>query len=323
MNKPLVSIIIPVYNVKKYLEECVDSCRKQNYDNYEILLIDDGSNDGSEKICDNLANKYGNVLTYHKPNGGLSDARNYGIEKACGDFVMFVDSDDVISEYMLSYMYELMVKFSSDIAVCNLCHFVDGETPTFSKLEEGMEMDSFEALKNFMYQKMISTSSCAKLFKRDIIGSERFVKGQRFEDNDFLFRILLKCQSVSYGASNLYGYRHRKSSITTSVFSEKEFDIINIGKKIIAMSVNANEDVQKSIKAYQCSNALRIYLTASKEWHASGEYRYCVNYLKKNGMSVFCDSKARKKLRIVLLLFKMHIPRGILVKMRKYSNRWS
>ena len=110
MEKDLISIIIPVYNVEKYLKECVDSVRKQTYKNLEIILIDDGSKDNSGKLCDELAKEDNRIKVIHKENGGLSDARNVGIENATGEYIQFIDSDDFVEKDMIEIYIMIFVK---------------------------------------------------------------------------------------------------------------------------------------------------------------------------------------------------------------------
>ena len=107
MNEPLISVIVPVYNVEKYLPQCLDSIKNQTYTNLEIILVDDGSTDSSESICEDYAKSDSRIKLYHKENGGLSDARNYGIERASGQYFTFIDSDDYITKDYVSYLLEL------------------------------------------------------------------------------------------------------------------------------------------------------------------------------------------------------------------------
>ena len=121
----VISVIIPVYNTSNYLERCVKSVVNQTYSDLEILLIDDGSTDGSGVICDKMAELDNRVVAYHKENGGLSDARNYGIAKASGEIYAFIDSDDVIHERFMEILYKTMVQNASDIAACGVYEFCD------------------------------------------------------------------------------------------------------------------------------------------------------------------------------------------------------
>ena len=128
MNKELISIVVPVYNVEKYLDKCVKSIINQTYDNLQIILVDDGSKDNSGKLCDLWEQRDRRIITKHKDNGGLSDARNYGVKFAEGKYVMFVDSDDIISEYIVEYLMKLIYETNSDISICDHCIVIRRKT---------------------------------------------------------------------------------------------------------------------------------------------------------------------------------------------------
>lgn len=126
MQLDKISIIVPVYNVEQYITRCIESITSQTYRNIEILLIDDGSTDNSGNICDEYQKKDSRVMTFHKTNGGLSDARNYGIKHASGQYLCFVDSDDYISKHMVEILYNNLIKYSADISACGFLTVHDG-----------------------------------------------------------------------------------------------------------------------------------------------------------------------------------------------------
>ena len=130
-EQPLISVIVPVYNVEKYLRPCVESILEQTYKNIEVILVNDGSTDKSKAICLELAEKDKRISFYEKANSGLSDTRNVGLEKATGDYILFVDSDDLLSFNAIESLYKLCKKYNADIAVESICHFTDGEEPDF------------------------------------------------------------------------------------------------------------------------------------------------------------------------------------------------
>lgn len=318
----IVSIIIPVYNVKTYLNECVESCIMQSYDNIEILLVDDGSTDGSGKLCDELSLSNKRIKCIHKENGGLSDARNCGIEHSLGDYIMFVDSDDVISDSIVEELLGLIIENQADVSVCGIAHFVDGNKPNFVNSSQVETMLNEDTLIDFLYQKKISTSSCAKLYRRDLLKEIRFIKGQRFEDNPFLFKVFNESSKVVFSNSLKYGYRHRNSSITTSPFTYSDYDIIDIGRTILKSSNAGSDRLKKAARAYQCTNCLRIYLTVESNYESDERFAYAKEYLEKNACNVIGDGKVRSKVRIALLMFLMHIPRKIMHKIRAKRSRW-
>ena len=140
MDNELISIVIPIYNVEKYIEKCLDSVIKQTYKNIEIILVDDGSPDNCGKICDSYANNDKRIQVIHKENGGLSDARNVGIERANGKYITFVDSDDYIELDYIEYLYTLIKKYNTKISFCKV-NVVFNENNTDNKLENNNKTD--------------------------------------------------------------------------------------------------------------------------------------------------------------------------------------
>ncbi len=319
-NIPLITIIVPVYNVEKYLVECVHSITHQTFFNLEILLINDGSTDNSKNICDYLLAEDERIKYFEKTNSGLSDTRNLGIEYAKGDYIMFVDSDDLISENLVHYLFDLIVKYSSDISICDIAHFSIAPTYTAGTIEK--KYNSKDALCDFFYQKNISTSACGKLYSAELIKNIRFPSGMLYEDNLFLSLVLNKTNNISYGNAKYYGYRHRENSITTNCFSHRDIDILKIGEIILRNFKESDNDIKKSICAYQANNCLRIYLTATDTIEYRKDLDYCKKYLDENVSSIIHDKHIRKKLYFALLLYKTHIPRKIFVKLHHNLKRW-
>lgn len=320
---PLISIIVPVYNVEKYLGECIDSIINQDYNNIEIILVNDGSTDNSWEICKRYSNKYKNVRAYNKKNSGLSDTRNFGINKATGEFISFVDSDDLVSPHMVSCLYKLIKKNNCDISVCSIFHFTDNKKIVFSNILHEKIYSSEEALYEFLYQKSISPSSCGKLYRKHLFNVLQFPNGLKFEDDAIMYKLLDMSNSISYCNGKLYGYRHRCDSITTSKFSDKDFDIITIGNDILNYFEGKSLKIYKAAVCFQVTNALRIYLSATKEYLDSTMYLYCVNFLKKNAIKVFFDIKIRFKLKVALFLYLLKFPRKFLCLIRSNTDRWS
>ena len=164
----LISIIIPVYKVEKYLEKCINSIIGQTYTNLQIILVDDGSPDNSGKICDKYAKKDSRVEVIHKSNGGLSEARNSGIERAKGKYIGFVDSDDYIKEDMYEVLYNLITRFQADVSICNLYDVV-GDEKNIRNINEGIkEYNRIDILKEVLMDKNIQSYAWNKLYKKEL-----------------------------------------------------------------------------------------------------------------------------------------------------------
>ncbi len=321
---PLISVVVPVYNAEQYIEACIESILNQTYDNLEIIMVNDGSTDSSRDKCLNLLTRGDNIKFYEKSNSGPSDTRNVGIKKSNGNYIMFVDSDDLISSQMVEYLYQLLILHDAELSVCNVLHFSDGETPVFSHVSTYTAVD-FErdtAMCSFLFQKEISTSACGKLYSRCLWDSVEFPSGKLFEDNLALCEILSKVERVTYGDACMYGYRHRDNSITTKSFSIRDLDILEIGQGVLCRYEGESEAVREAAIAYQCSNCLRIYLMAPDDEEYRPALKYCTDYLNEHCHAVLKNKAIRFKLRVALLLYSFKIPRKAFIFIHSKIGRW-
>lgn len=220
--QPLVSVIVPVYNVEKYLRGCVDSILAQTYDNFEVILVDDGSPDGSGKICDEYVEKYDRVKVIHKKNGGLSDARNVGIDNASGEYVTFVDSDDMISKDMIS---ELMLPIKADVdvevACCYFENFNDGDFVEFNKIDEDIDCSIISYSE--LIKKNIWVISCAKVYKKSLFDSLKFPVGRLHEDEFTTYKLCYAAKKIAWTDDKFYFYRRQRDGSITNKKTIKNF----------------------------------------------------------------------------------------------------
>lgn len=210
-----VSIIVPVYNVENYLAKCLDSLVKQSLPDIEILVVNDGSKDNSEKIIEGYAQKYPEkIKAYTKENGGLSDARNFGIDRATGDYIGFVDSDDYVTETMFEEMLLLAEKHNAKMVISNI-QKVDENGKVVQKLTQLPNMPEKITLENnFSVFSDISYFACNKLFKKELFNQKRFKKGVHFEDIQLIPQLLLECETIAQTQNFHYQYLERTDSIT-------------------------------------------------------------------------------------------------------------
>ncbi len=245
-----ISIIIPIYNVEKYLDKCIESVVNQTYKNLEIILVDDGSPDNCPKICDEWSKNDNRIKVIHKKNGGLSDARNFGLNEASGDYVGFVDSDDIISSNMYEKMLDLMKKNDADICSCEFVRFLEGDKPYFKEDNEYKIYSNDEILKSLLTEK-ITNHVCNKLFKISLFNNIKFPVGKKYEDIMVMYKILLKTEKFIASKSQYYGYMYRDNSITCGCSRGSIEDYIN--------SINTRyKDLIEE------KEELREYLTISK-----------------------------------------------------------
>ena len=228
----LISVVVPIYNVEAYLSECVESIQRQTYQNIEIILVDDGSPDHCPEMCDQFAKKDSRIKVIHKKNGGLSDARNAGIEVANGDYLLFVDSDDYISNVMIERMHCRIIQDQSDMAICNF-EYVDekGESLGINKLVENVtvaeeqfwrEMNQTHEVYGNNY--VFCVVAWNKLYARKLFKGVRYDVGKCHEDEFILHKLVSKCEKISLLSEKLYCYRQRAQSIMNSKYTMKRMD---------------------------------------------------------------------------------------------------
>ncbi len=227
MKDDLISIIVPIYKVEKYLNKCIESIVNQTYKNLEIILVDDGSPDNCPAMCDEWAKKDSRIKVIHKENGGLSDARNVGMAIATGDYIGFVDSDDWIREDMYSLLYEDMHDNNSDISACGVTCVYDNETePTMLTSTGKYTFSTEEAMISIINEDILKQPVWYKLYKRKVIQDISFPVGKLHEDVFWSYQAIGNAKIVSVFDEPCYYYRQRNDSIMGSVFSMKHFDSI-------------------------------------------------------------------------------------------------
>jgi len=216
-----VSIILPVYKVSAYLEECIRSLMHQDYDNIEIIPVDDGSPDDCGTILDRLASEDSRIKPIHKQNGGAASARNAGLDAANGDYICFVDSDDRPESGYISHLLDTCEKNSADIAVCGFYYWTLSECSAFETItSDGIYTD------NAYLIQFTKDWSCSllwnKIYRREVIGSLRMEEGHRVDDEYFTYQIVMNSRKVVVTSPPLYRYRLRKSSVMQDVAKSNE-----------------------------------------------------------------------------------------------------
>ena len=212
LEGPKISIIVPVYKVEPYLRKCLDSIVNQTYENLEIILVDDGSPDSCGAICDEYAARDERIRVIHQPNGGLSAARNRGLEAAAGDYVAFVDSDDWVEPDMYGYLLSGAEQVGADIAVCGIFE----ELPDRQVCRHWQEAETFDtegALEQLFLRKKYSHSAWDKLYRRTLFDGVRFPEGRNFEDIATTYRVFEKARTVQLMPEAKYHYLQRPDSI--------------------------------------------------------------------------------------------------------------
>lgn len=228
MREMFVSIIVPVYNVEQYLKECIESILAQTWKNFEVILVDDGSTDSSGKICDEYSQKKEFISVIHKKNGGLSSARNAGIDVAQGDYLAFIDSDDVVHPRYLSELVAIVKKEKADLAACNFCVGSLCRWKNFSEVKYDIRCNE-DVLKKMNDNDVVVTVAWNKLYHAKFFREYglRYPVGKIHEDMFLTPQILYYTKKMVITNEQLYFYRQRENSIMNSSFSIKQLDALD------------------------------------------------------------------------------------------------
>ena len=211
-NSTLISVIVPVFNVEKYLDRCIESICAQTYRNLEIILVDDGSTDSSGKKCDSWALKDSRIKVLHVENGGQGRARNIGLDVARGELIGFVDSDDYIDGDMYSFLYDLMVGYDADISVCGFYFEENGKNRSRTRLNVPHTYGRDESLALIVKDRLLMNYMWDKLYRRELFDGLRFEEGVIFEDIKFMYKILYRIDRIVIFDRLKYHYVQRKGS---------------------------------------------------------------------------------------------------------------
>ena len=226
MNRPKISIIVPVYQVEKYLNECVSSIVNQTYDNLEIILVDDGSTDQCPEMCEMWAASDQRIRVIHKKNGGLSDARNKGLEIATGQLIGFVDSDDYIQQDMYEKLYQSLREYHAEIAECGTVYFRDQEIVRRVGQNEIVCCSASASMKELVRETIFRQTVWNKLYSRKCLDNVSFKSGKYNEDEFWTYRVFHNAKNVVAIPDCCYWYRQREQSIMNSAFSYKRLDAL-------------------------------------------------------------------------------------------------
>lgn len=299
METPLISIIVPVYNVKPYLKECFDALSRQNYPKLEIILVDDGSTDGSGIECDEFAKRDLRVRVIHQENKGLSAARNRGILEAKGGYVTFVDSDDSVAPDYVQYLFSLIVKYDSKLSICALREItVKGKEINYGEEYVEKVMSTEETLGRMLREEGFTVVAYAKMYRRDLWEGITFPEGGLHEDLATTYKLIEKCPRVAYGPEPKYIYKKRENSISNSDFNEQKFDIITFTDKMcddidkLHPYLKNTTDLRRMHARF---SVLRQMVNKKLSPVQSGKEQEIVDYLKNNRKLITKNPVATKR----------------------------
>lgn len=293
MKQPLVTVVIPIYNVEKYLKECFDSVVNQSYENLEIILVNDGSTDTSGEIADRIAMTDDRAFVIHKKNGGLSDARNAAMEVAKGEYITFIDSDDYVDSRFVEVLLELCLSRGVEIAQCDNTRNVSLMGSGFKKTIHLRGKEAFVKLVKF---KTISPTAWGKLYRTSLFYENNliFPVGRIHEDTAVLYKLIYHAKEIACIESTLYYYRLNDNSITTASYTSKHYESVTQYHNELDSFI-AKERIDIKIRVINKHKALRLLSVLNKlalnneeKSHIYQEFKQQYRLFTRNAQSVVC-----------------------------------
>lgn len=320
---PAVSVIVPVYNVKHFLPRCVKSLQAQTMDDFEIILVDDGSTDGSSQLCDDLASFDSRIKVFHKENSGASSARNCGIDNAKGEYLSFIDADDFIHPLMFSVLFNGARSLGASIAACKNVRVDEEEDfDAAPKKEEScfrtFSCTGIDALGFALLGTDVSGSLCDKLISREFLGDMRFREGVIYEDALLASQLFPRCDRVFVTTRPMYYYTVRSGSATTKPYDDSAYDAVRIYEEIFKrVSADYPEiEPQAEFRLLWAYYAAFDRMIASPGYRSIPEYDATLAYLRAHTKRVLHDPffRATRKVGAAVLRVNVGAYRQLVLK---------
>ena len=314
MSKVLISVIVPVYNTEKYVTECIKSILAQDYENFELILVDNNSSDNSYKICEKFVKQDKRIRLAQTKKPGAGMARNKGIEEARGDFIAFVDSDDIVSANYLSVLVSGIAD-NADLSCVKYTNFSDKAIFKNSSSDSKL-ISNTEATRQLLLGKLLAGPVC-KLYKRKLIGDLRFEPYSVAEDFLFNYNYLKQCEQISLNSSALYGYRRNENSLTKSAFKESRMDGLTVMEQI-AKEENYSEEsiIRLFMEAYFILESLDHYKQLKDYPSQVSECKKIIKQYRKRVL--FAKSSPKRQRSIALMsAFNPLLPAKIINLLKK------
>lgn len=310
-DNPLISVIVPVYNVEDYLNRCLDSIIHQNYKNLEIILIDDGSTDSSGTIIDEYGKRDSRIRIVHQENWGLSHARNVGLNIMRGDYVTFIDSDDFVTLDYVSYLFSLIkdTHFQVKLSLCSLMNHYS-KTGKDINCGNGLKkvFSGKECIEMMCYHNLVDTCAYAKLAKRELYDTVRFPSGKLFEDIATTYQLFLQCDKVSCGFEPKYYYNIRSNSIVTSEFSKNKLQLLEMTDKMADEVKKIYPELSGATLRRQVYARFSTLNQTLSTPNAHGIQKQLIEYIQEHKKTVLNDPKTPKRDHAAYTLLSVGLP---------------
>lgn len=316
MKNDLISIVVPIFNMEKYLKKCIESIINQTYTNLEIILVNDGSTDKSANICDEYKKIDKRIKVIHKENGGLSDARNNGIKIAKGKYIGFVDSDDWIDLNMYENMYNEMINSNADIVICGrVIEYGDGKSTKWYN-KGRLEMNNIEALISLNSFCCFDMAAWDKLYKTKLFDDIAYPYGKKCEDSYTTYKLFDKCKKIIYLPECYYHYYQREGSISNN--TKVNMDYIYGSYEQLKYIEKKHPEILYVAKAnYAFSNNAMYHYMLEKNIKDKNKMKQMLNEAKKYKKDVYNNKYISNKKKLNFFIFiRMPIVYNVLVVLK-------
>jgi len=301
---PKISIIVPVYNVENFIQSCIESILDQTINDFELILVNDGSTDQSGNICDEYSKRDKRIIVIHKENGGQSSARNRGIDVAKGDYLGFIDSDDWIHRDMYKILFTKAMETNAEITACNLMQYnKDSEGHLYSNNITDQLFDRTSAMNELYLNERLTFSPCNKLYKKELFKGIRFKEGYILEDMDFAYRIIHQANGIYYTGQAFYNYRYNDKSTMRKAFSKKRLDEFEVRKNMYLFYLNNYPNQANEVYAEWFLTGLILYINIEKYYSdEKNQYKHLIDIDRKIAKSLISKKGYNRKKKLLLAI---------------------
>lgn len=302
-----LSIIVPVYNVEKYINQCIDSILNQTLNDFELILINDGSTDKSGIICDEYCKIDSRIKVIHKENGGLSSARNAGIDASRGRYIGFVDSDDWIEKDMYEVLYKNIEEYQSDISICGMNRVTNNQYIKQYDTGKLEVLNKVEAMEKLLQGREIRDYFCDKLYRRELFDNFRFPNGKIFEDASCQYKMFNMSDRIVYNDLAKYNYRMTQNSIVRAAFTPAKLDWVEATEELLKFTErNYPKLYEFALQKYVNSNfSLMMQIINGDYKQYKKEYYLLLKNLKNKYKEINCNPYIEKHIKFHIKLIKL------------------
>lgn len=320
MNEPLISVILPIYNIEQYLPTCMEALFSQTYKNLEFILIDDGSRKECSNLCDSYLDIDNRVVVYHKENGGLSDARNYGIKRSNGEYITCIDPDDYVDLDYVEYLFTVLNKYRCKMSICQHRIKYDNGSIKDNGRKQDEEIGTKLCIERMLYHDVIDTSAWGKLYHRSLFDKIEYPKGKLFEDIGTTYALMMKCGKIAVGYESKYNYIFHNNSIVNGEFKPNKLDMLEMTDKMATDVIDRYPELWKGVQRRQ---VYARFSTLNQMLNVVGydkERQEILDYIKKYKKAIMFNSKnpKRDKIALIILTFSYKLYRFCWLKYENY-----